>query len=124
MGDNGEAAEDYEKLSLLAQAEVHDALAALPPEIRARVDAVPVFFEPWPDEDDERAGVDPDTLGYFDEGSAEAPTPRIRLWLLNIWDYACGDEEVFLEEVRTTLLHEIGHLLGWGEEEIEERGLG
>ncbi len=114
----------YEKLSRLAQAEVHETLAALPREIRQKVDAVPVFLELHPDAGDVAAGVEPDTLGYFDEGSPEAPTPRIRLWLENIWDYAEEDEEIFLEEVHTTLLHEIGHLLGWGEEEIEDRGLG
>lgn len=114
----------YEKLSQLAQVEVEETLAALPREIRQRMDAVPVFFEPRPDADDLAYGVEPDTLGYFDEGSPEAPTPRIRLWLENIWDYAEEDEEIFQEEVHTTLLHEIGHLLGWGEEEIEDRGLG
>jgi predicted Zn-dependent protease with MMP-like domain len=114
----------YEILSRLAQAEVHETLAALPRELCQKVDAVPVFLEACPDADDVASGVEPDTLGYFDEGSPEAPTPRIRLWLENIWDYADGDEEIFREEVHTTLLHEIGHLLGWGEEEIEERGLG
>lgn len=114
---------DYEKLSRLAQEEVHETLSALPPEVRRKVDAVPVFLESYPDEDDVASGIDPDTLGYFDEGSSEAPTPRIRLWLENIWDYAEGDEQVFLDEVHTTLLHEIGHLLGWDEGDIEERGL-
>ena len=124
MGDNGEGGMDYEKLSQLAQAEVHAALSGLPREVRERVDSTPVFLEPYPDEEDIASGIEPDTLGYFDEGSPEAPTPRIRLWLENIWDYADGDVEVFLEEVHTTLLHEIGHLLGWGEDEVEERGLG
>lgn len=124
MGDNGEGGMHYEKLSQLAQDEVHVTLSALPMEIRRRVDAVPVFLEPHPDADDVASGIEPDTLGYFEEGSPEAPTPRIRLWLENIWDYAEEDEEIFLEEVHTTLLHEIGHLLGWGEEEIEDRGLG
>jgi predicted Zn-dependent protease with MMP-like domain len=124
MGDNGEGEAVYEKLSQIAKAEVHAALAELPPELRGAVGAVPVFFEPAPDTQDRAAGVDPDTLGYFDEGSAEAPTPRIRLWLLNLWDYVGEDPDVFRDEVRTTLLHEIGHFLGWSEEEIEERGLG
>lgn len=123
MGDNGEGGMLYEKLSQLAQAEVRETLAALPRELRQKVDAVPVFLEPRPDADDVAAGVEPDTLGYFDEGSPEAPTPRIRLWLENIWDYAEGSEAVFLDEVRTTLLHEIGHLLGWDEEEVGDRGL-
>jgi predicted Zn-dependent protease with MMP-like domain len=114
----------YEKLSQLAQAEVHETLAALPRELRQKVDAVPVFLEPRPDEEDVAIGIEPDTLGFFDEGSPEAPTPRIRLWLENIWDYAEGDEAVFLDEVHTTLLHEIGHLLGWDEEEVGDRGLG
>jgi Uncharacterized protein conserved in bacteria len=124
MGDNGEGTMDYEKLSRLAQAEIQSALEALPYEVRRRVDAVPVFLETCPTGDDVASGVEPDTLGYFDEGSPEAPTPRIRLWLENIWDYAGGDIDVFCEEVHTTLLHEIGHLLGWDEDQIEERGLG
>ncbi len=123
MGDNGEGSSDYEKLSRLARVEVHETIASLPAVIRRRVGETPVFFEPRPDADDVASGIDPETLGFFDDGSAEAPTPRIRLWLENLWDYADGDPETFREEVRTTLLHEIGHLLGWDEDEIAERGL-
>ena len=48
---------------------------------------------------------------------------RIRLWLGNILDYAGGDPAIFREEIRTTLLHEIGHVLGWDEDDLEARGL-
>ena len=64
-----------------------------------------------------------DTLGIFEEGAAASPTPRIRLWLENLWEIAEGDLAIFRAEVRTTLLHEIGHVLGWDEQDLEERGL-
>ena len=94
---------NHSMLSKIAQAEVRAAVLSLPMEIQ---------------------GVEADTLGLFDEGAPETPTPRIRLWLENLWDFAEDDTEVFRAEVRTTLLHEIGHLLGWDEQDVEERGLG
>ncbi len=111
-------------LSKMAQTEVRAALRSLPREIRAVVERVPVFFERRPDAEDIAHGVEPDTLGLYDEGAPDAPTPRIRLWLENLWDFAEGDAAAFRAEVRTTLLHEIGHLLGWDEQDVEERGLG
>ena len=115
---------NHSMLSKMARAEVRSALLSLPTEIRAVVKSVPVFFERQPDAEDIAHGVEPDTLGLYDEGAPEAPTPRIRLWLKNLWDFAEGDAAVFRAEVRTTLLHEIGHLLGWDEQDVEERGLG
>jgi predicted Zn-dependent protease with MMP-like domain len=114
----------HSRLSKMAQAEVDAALRSLPMEIRTVVDRVPVFLERRPDAEDIAHGIEPDTLGLYDEGAAEAPTPRIRLWLENLWDFAEDDAAVFCAEVRTTLLHEVGHLLGWNEEDVEERGLG
>ncbi|CAN5694595.1 hypothetical protein BH09VER1_BH09VER1_04470 [soil metagenome] len=114
----------YEALAEMADKVVKETLQSLPRELAEAVDKVPVFLEPEPAADDVASGIEPDTLGLFDEGEVEVPTPRIRLWLLNIWDYAEGDEEVFCEEVSITLLHEIGHLVGWDEEDVEERGLG
>lgn len=115
---------NFEKLQRLAEAEVRETLRKLPPEVRRAVAAVPVFFERVPDAADISSGIEPDTLGLFDEGGAEMPMPRIRLWLENLWDFSEEDEDIFLDEVHTTLLHEIGHFVGWNEEEIDERGLG
>jgi len=115
---------NHSMLSKMARAEVRAALRSLPMDIRTVVETVPVFLERRPDASDIADGVEPDTLGIYDEGAPEAPTPRIRLWLENLWDFAEDDLTVFRAEVRTTLLHEIGHLLGWSEQDVEQRGLG
>jgi predicted Zn-dependent protease with MMP-like domain len=49
--------------------------------------------------------------------------PQIILFLDNLWDFADRDEGVFRQEVRTTLLHELGHYLGLDEDDLTERGL-
>lgn len=105
------------ELTILAEDEVQKAQAELPEEIRELLSKVPVFFENRPDSEDL---LPADTLGVFEEG---APLPRIRLWLANLWNYADADERAFREEVRVTFLHEIGHALGWDEEEVRQRGL-
>jgi predicted Zn-dependent protease with MMP-like domain len=96
---------------------------ALPEDLRAAALRVPVFFEstaPPPDED---------LLGCFEGASlAEEMTgpedsPRITLYLEAIDAYSEGDPVLFRDEVRVTLLHELGHFFGWGEDEIEARGL-
>ncbi len=115
---------NFENLTQLAKEEVQRVRADLPEKVGACLDETPVFFERRPVDDDVAQGIEPDTLGLFDPGTDAAPLPHIRLWLENIWDYAEGDRQIFVEEVRTTLLHEIGHLVGWDEEDVEDRGLG
>ncbi len=115
---------NFTKLSLIAKSVVEETLADLPVEIRHAAEGVSIFFELQPDADDVACGILLDTLGLFDEGDGGAPIPRIRLWLANLWDYSGEDAEIFREEVRTTLLHELGHYLGWDEEDLDERGLG
>jgi predicted Zn-dependent protease with MMP-like domain len=48
---------------------------------------------------------------------------QIILFLNNIWDFAEADEEAYREEIRTTLLHELGHYLGLDELDLEDRDL-
>lgn len=115
---------NHSLLLRIARVEVDAMIQQLPSEVQALVKTVPVFLERRPDAADIAGGVEPDTLGIFDEGAPASPTPRIRIWLENLWDVAEGDMVSFRVEVRTTLLHEIGHVLGWDEEDLEERGLG
>ncbi len=75
-------------------------------------------------------GIEPDTLGLFvgepfsETGTTTAPLPaQVILFLENIWVMAEENEAVYLEEVRATLLHELGHYLGLNETDLEERGL-
>jgi predicted Zn-dependent protease with MMP-like domain len=114
---------NHSTLLKIARVVVDAAIWDLPSDVRAILERVPVFLERRPDADDLAAGIEADTLGIFEEGAAASPTPRIRLWLENLWEIAQGDLATFRAEVRTTLLHEIGHVLGWDEQDLEERGL-
>ena len=121
---------DWERLHVLALAEVKATLAALPPPLRDRAQALPVTFERQPNAAHRRDGIEPDTLGLFvgpefaDEEITSMPLPpQIILFLENLWNLAEADEEFFREEVHTTYLHELGHYLGLDEDDLLERGL-
>lgn len=122
---------DFTRLAALAQQVVTAAQRRLPPEVREAAAAVPVSFEPFPNEGILAEGWEPDILGLFvgHEHGGElrddpAPLPpQILLFLENIWDYAEGDEAAYRDEVRLTYLHELGHYLGWDEDEVARRGL-
>ena len=111
---------DWQKLLKTAETEVAATMAELPEPVRKALLEVPVVLEKFPSRQDVAGGIEPDTLGYYDED----PVVRIRLWLENIRDYAAEEGLSYPDEVRTTLLHEIGHVLGWDEDDVEERGLG
>ena len=114
----------------MALAEVGATMAALPAPLRERARAVPVTIERRPNAHQRRDGIAPDTLGLFvgpefaEQEFTTAPLPpQIILFLENIWEQAEADEGIFVEEVRTTYLHELGHYLGLDEDGLIERGL-
>jgi predicted Zn-dependent protease with MMP-like domain len=120
----------WEKLMQLARAEVEATLAALPAPLRERAAGLPVTFERVPNAAFVAEGIEPDTLGIFtgpafaDETHSASPLPpQIILFLENLWDFAEADEDIFLDEVHTTYLHELGHYLGLDEDDLFERGL-
>ena len=102
----------------------------LPPEVRTPARDVPVHYEKLPAADLLEEGFESDILGLF-TGSAhgeeldhDSPAPpQIILYLENLWDFAGEDLEIFRDEVRLTYLHELGHYLGWDEDEVAARGL-
>jgi predicted Zn-dependent protease with MMP-like domain len=114
----------------LAAHTVGSAQRRLPADLRALARGVQVHYPAAPGPDILREGFPPDLLGLFTgtshgaELSEANPTPpQILLYLDNLWDYAGGDPETFAEEVRVTYLHELGHFLGWDEEDLAARGL-
>lgn len=119
---------DWRQMCDLASSEVEAVLNDLPETLRDHVQQLPITFEPKPNEGFQAEGIEDDTLGLFtgaefvEEGHMPMP-PQIILFLENIWDQAEGDENTFRGEIRTTFLHEIGHFLGMGEDDLTERGL-
>ena len=121
---------DWNKPHDWALAEVEATLAALPAPLQQRARALPVTFERRPSRALQAEGIEPDTLGLFvgpefsdQETTASPLPPQIILFLENIWDQAEASEELFRAEIRTTLLHELGHYLGLDEDGLIERGL-
>jgi predicted Zn-dependent protease with MMP-like domain len=102
----------------------------LPPEVREVAAQVAVHFEPAPAADVLAEGFEPDLLGLFtgdplgsEDQAGQAAPPQIHLYMANLWDFAEGDPGVFRDEVRLTYLHELGHFLGWDEDQVTARGL-
>ena len=120
----------WNRLQILAEAEINATLAALPKPLAAQARQLPVSCEARPNAALLADGIEADTLGLFvgeafpdsESGGAQLPA-QIILFLENIWELAEGDESCYREEIRTTLLHELGHYLGLDEIDLEERGL-
>lgn len=118
----------WQHLQSLALEEIEATLAELPEPLRERAKQLPVTFEPTPNAGLIADGIEADSLGLFtgaefaEEGHVPMP-PQIILFLENLWDFAEQDEEIFLDEVNTTYLHELGHYLGLDEDDLFERGL-
>lgn len=122
---------NFQQLTILAEPVIAQAQRRLPAAVRDAARGVPVCYEPYPNEAIQAEGWEPDILGLFVghphgsgfETSGQDLPPQILLFLENLWDYADGDEAVYRDEVRLTYLHELGHYLGWDEDEIAQRGL-
>ncbi len=122
---------DFQKLLRLAETEVARSQSRLPADVRDAAGECTVQFETIDDPLNASESIEDDLLGLFEGMNRLDPPPsdpgdmpRIRLFLDNIWDYAGGDERTFRREICKTYLHELGHYLGWDEEQIEALGLG
>ncbi|MBL9140125.1 MAG: metallopeptidase family protein, partial [Verrucomicrobiales bacterium] len=107
----------WQDLLAAAKQEVEETLASLPAELRASAAQVPVIYERRPNQALVKDGLDPDLLGLFvgdaraEDGHHSALPSQILLFLENLWEFSEEDEEIFLDEVQTTYLHELGHYL-------------
>jgi predicted Zn-dependent protease with MMP-like domain len=110
---------------------VEEALARVPKRYRRHFSNVRILVEDFPSEEDAGlAGVPrhellglfsggpyPQKAGFFD---IPAPLPdSIILYQKNI-EVVCESEDQLLEEIRLTLIHEVGHYFGMSEEQLEQ----
>jgi predicted Zn-dependent protease with MMP-like domain len=129
MSDSSAAKPKWDRLLALAQAEVQAILQSLPAPVRSQALELPIIYERCPSKALRADGIEADTLGLFvgadyGEGANSSPIPpQIILFLNNLWEQAAADEDEFRTEVRTTLLHELGHYLGWDEDDLKKRDL-
>ena len=112
---------------LAARRVVEETLRRLPAELREAAEPCTIEFARHSAEADEN---DEEILGLFEgcsrlDGEPQEPAdlPRITLFLDHLWDFAGEDMAIFREEVKTTLLHELGHYLGLDEDQVEKLGL-
>lgn len=104
-----------------------ETLATLPPELADRLSNVAVVLTDRPEEALVAEAFDPRAYGLF-EGPTDgvdtlAAPSRIVLFVANLVADFGDEDEVLDEQVRTTVLHEIGHFFGLDEDEVEALGL-
>lgn len=101
-------------------------LAELPDTVRDALDNVMITLQDHPDPGP--AAMGDALLGFYEghtlmERDAAFLPDRIRLYQRNIERSGATRDEVF-EQLRITLLHEIGHHLGLDEDDLDRLGLG
>lgn len=112
---------------------VERSLAELPARVRRELESLPVLVEPLPRREvlvSEQPPLSPDLLGLFvgrhllERTSDELPAApgSIHLFRRNLLR-VCADREELEREVRITVQHEVGHLLGLDEDDLEQWGL-
>lgn len=119
---------DFETLSAWADEELKSLVKVLPADIQEATRKVAISFEEKPGIGVLDSELEGDELGLFEGTCAldedeSGDLPRIRLFLVNLWEWVGEEEHDYRDEVGTTFLHELGHYLGWDEDEVASRGL-
>ncbi len=120
----------FAALQSLADDEVVATRDDLPDELRVLAERIPVSYHDHPTPEILGEEFEPEILGLFvgpphgeDTGDGNDIPTHILLFLGNLWEFTEAKENVFLDEVRITYLHELGHYFGWDEEDLALRGL-
>ena len=110
---------------------VRQAYKQVPPPVQQALRNVDIAVEEWPGHDE--LGQDWDGVDLFGlytgvplperEGGEPLLPDRIVIYRQPILRH-CSTREQAEQEIRTTLLHEVGHYLGMGEDDLHRLGYG
>jgi predicted Zn-dependent protease with MMP-like domain len=93
---------------------------SIPEQFAALMSNLIVAVEPLPDFDEVADGLDPDVMGLYLGGTVldeMAPPERILIFQHN-HENVCADLGALREEIRRTILHEVGHHFGMEHDEL------
>lgn len=107
-----------------------EVMDSLEPGLRARAGEVTIVIADRPPRSEAGPDGEDDLLGLYEGISLperhiddmEAVADRITLFRVPLLD-ACASESELREEIRITIIHELGHYFGFGEDELIRRGL-
>lgn len=111
---------------------VERSVRGLPREIRRHLDDVPVLVEDLPAREvltAEDPPLSPDLLGLhvgpdlLRRSHLDVPSVHVIFLYRRNLLRACGDREELEREVRITVLHEVGHMVGLDEDDLDRWGL-
>jgi predicted Zn-dependent protease with MMP-like domain len=94
---------------------VRHALDALPPDLARALENVAVVVE-------DENGQEPDLLGLFEE--APYMPANVTIYRRPLEEHFGRDPARLEHEIRVTVLHELAHYFGIGEERLAELGYG
>ncbi len=112
---------------------VQQAYAELPDKVTRVLENLEVVVERWPDRElmvDLELEDRHELLGLYvgvplpDRGSELPQLPDLIYLFQRPIELRCSTPEEVVEEVRVTLLHEVGHYFGLDEEDLERQGYG
>jgi len=108
-------------------------IAGLPPDVQAFLDNVAIIIEEEPSPDhreDADLGPDDELFGLYqgvprtERNSAYSMVTPDRITIFaGPLDRACSTRREFEDQIRITVLHEVGHHLGYDEAGLESLGL-
>jgi len=116
------------------EAVIDEAIQLLSPDFKAQLETTEIVVEPvpldWMIDRSDPAGTPPDLLGLFvgaseieeSELSPDLLPRRIYLFQRNI-ERGANNRDELIQEIRVTLFHEVGHMLGFDEEGVAALGL-
>lgn len=105
--------------------QVHTSIIkTLPPNLQKALQEVLIIVQDNPENDDEKLLGLYDGIPLSDRGVDNMPLLPDKIYIYRIpLLHLCRNRSQLRREIRATIIHELGHLLGFDDDELETMGL-